>query len=236
MARIQFNLLPDVKLQFDKAKRVQNLVFRVATAASATMLGLFLVMLVVVHVVQKSQLSSAAKAQDTLSSQLSNIPNLGQIITIQNQLKTLVGLHQAKHVSSRIFTYLPQVTPSNASIGKLDIDLAGSTMSISGNADSQKTVNTFIDTLKFTTYMVGDQDTPHSAFTSVVESTFAINATNVSYTLDISFDPQLFANNLLDSQDHPQEPKLSVPKLTTTKSGVNDANNPIFKTQSGGGQ
>lgn len=236
MARIQFNLLPDVKLQFDKAKHIQNLVFRVAAVASAISLGLFLLMLVVVHVVQKSQLRSAAKAEDKASSQLRNIPNLGQVITVQNQLKTLVGLHQAKHVSSRIFTFLPQITPSNASIGKLDIDLEGNTMSISGNADSQKTVNTFIDTLKFTTYTVGDQDSPHSAFTSVVESTFAINATNVSYTLDISFDPQLFANNLLDSQGHPQEPKLSVPKLTTTKSGVNDSANPIFKPQTGGGQ
>jgi len=236
MARIQFNLLPDVKLQFDKAKRIQSLVFRVAVIASAVSLGLFLLMLIMVDVVQKSQLNSATKTETTTSSQLKNIPNLSQIITIQNQLKTLVGLHQAKHVSSRIFTYLPQVTPSNASIGKLDIDLSGTTMTISGNADSQKTVNTFIDTLKFTTYKVGDQDSAHSAFISVVESAFAINPTNVSYTLDISFDPQLFANNLLDSQGRPQEPKLSVPKLTTTKAGVNDANNPIFKTQTGGGR
>lgn len=236
MARIQFNLLPDVKLQFDEAKRVQNLVFRIAKIAGAISVGLLLVMLVVVHVIQKSQLKSAAKSEEALSSELQSIPNLGQVITIQNQLKTLVGLHQAKAISSRIFTYLPQITPSNASIGKLDIDLEGNTMSISGNADSQKTVNTYIDTLKFTTFKVGDQDSPHSAFTSVVESTFAINATNVSYTLDISFDPQLFANNLLDAQGRPQEPKLSVPKLTTTKSGVDDSASPIFKTQTGGGQ
>ena len=236
MRRVPFNLLPDVKLQFDKAKRIQDLVFRVAVIASTASLALFLLMLAMVDVVQKSQLNNAAKAEDTTSSQLRNIPNLGQIITIQNQLQTLVSLHQAKHVSSRIFTYLPQVTPSNASIGKLDMDLAGNTMSISGNADSQKTVNTFIDTLKVTTYKVGNEGNAHPAFSSVVESAFAINPTNVSYTLNISFDPQLFANNLLDNQGHPQEPKLSVPKLTTTKSGVNDANNPIFKTQTGGGQ
>lgn len=235
MTKIQFNLLPDVKLQFDKAKHIQDLVFRVAVIASAISLGLFLIMLVMVDVVQKSQLNNASRAQDTISNQLKNIPNIGQIITIQKQLGTLVGLHQSKHVSSRIFTYLPQVTPSNASIGKLDIDLEGNTMSISGNADSQKTVNTFIDTLKVTTYKVGDQDSDHIAFPSVVESTFAINPINVSYTLDISFDPQLFANNLLDSGGHPQDPKLSVPKLTTTKSGVNDANSPIFETQTGGG-
>ncbi len=232
MSKVQFNLLPDVKLQYDKARRIQNLVRRVAVTASVVSFGIFLLMLVVVDLVQKAQLNSAAKAETSSSSQLQNIPNLSQIITVQNQLQTLVTLHQGKHVASRIFTYLPQITPSNASIGKLDMDLQGSTMSISGNADSQKTVNTFVDTLKFTTFKVGDQDSAHTAFPSVVESTFAINSTNVSYTLDITFDPQLFANNLLDAQGHPQEPKLTVPKLTTTKS----ADNPIFKTQTGGGQ
>lgn len=236
MTRIQFNLLPDIKLQLDKAKRVQDLVFRAAVITSAVSVALFLLMLIMVGVVQKTQLNNAAKAQDTASAQLKNISNLGQVITVQNQLQTLVGLHQSKHITSRIFMYLPQVTPANASIGKLDIDLTGATMSISGNADSQKTVNTFIDSLKFTTYTLGSDDNMQSAFPSVVESAFAINPTNVSYTLDIQFDPKLFANDLLDGQGRPQEPKLSVPKLTTTKSGVNDINNPIFKTQTGGGQ
>ncbi|MBI2592221.1 hypothetical protein HYW36_01970 [Candidatus Saccharibacteria bacterium] len=234
MTRLQFNLLPDTKQRFDKARRLQSLVFKAAIMASAVSLTLFLVMLIMVGVVQKTQLNNAAKAQNAASQRLQNIPNLEQVITIQNQLQTLVGLHQSKHITSRIFTYLSQVTPASASIGKLDMDLSTNTMGVSGNADSQKTVNTFIDTLKFTTFKIGTDDSNQTAFPSVVESAFAINPSNVSYSLDIQFDPQLFANNLLDDQGNPQEPKLSVPTLTTTRRGVNDAGNAIFKDQTGG--
>ncbi len=233
MANIQFNLLPDVKVQADKAKHLRQLIYTVATLITAASLGIFIIMLLSVGVIQKKQMNDAGKSLDSTNSQFKGKDNLGQIITINNQLQTLVGLHQNKNISSRIFGYLAQVTPTNVSLGKLDVDFGADTMTITGNADSQKTVNTFVDTLKLTTYSVGSGDSAHTAFPSVVESGFAINPTNVSYTIDLEFDPRLFANNLLDSQGNPQAPQLTVPKLSSTKAATDDPTSTIFKAQSG---
>ncbi len=235
MAGVQFNLLPDIKIEADKARHTRSLVYTTAIIITAASLAIFIIMLFSVGIIQKKQMNDAGKAVDTANSQLKNKPNLNQIITINNQLQSLVGLHQNKDITSRIFTYLPQVTPTNVSIGKLDIDLQADTMTITGNADSQKTVNTFVDTLKLTTYTVGSNSSAQTAFPSVVESGFAINPTNVSYTLDLQFDPKLFANNLLDNQGRPQTPKLTVPKLSSTKSAIDNPSSTLFKAQTGDG-
>lgn len=212
MSMVQFNLLPDVKLQYIRVERTKKLVYTIAGLVSVISLALFLIALVSVDVLQKSEMNSAGTSVDKASSQLKGITQVNNIITVQNQLKSLVSLHQNKNITSRIFTYLPQLTPANVSINKLDLDLTKDTMDISGTANSQQDVNTFVDTLKFATYKVASTDTPKAAFTSVVESGFSITANNISYSISVQYDPKLFANNLLDSQGKPQAPTLTVQK------------------------
>ena len=227
--KIQFNLLPDLKLDMDRSKKTRQLVTTIALVVSSISLAIFLVLFVAIVGVQKKQMDNAGKSVDSANTQLQDIPNLSQVITIQNQLQTLVGLHQSKPITSRMFTYLAQLTPANVSIGLFTMDMSTNSVTISGNADSQATVNTFIDTLKSTTYKVGAQDSAHSAFPSVVESSFAINPANVSYGLNLQFDPKLFANNLIDAQGKPQTPQLTVPKQSTADGSS------IFQLQTGGG-
>ena len=142
------------------------------------------------------------------------------------------GLHQNKHITSRIFTYLPQVTPANVQISRISLDLGSGVITIDGTADSQISVNTFIDTLKFTNYKVGEQGQETKAFPTVTETSYSINPGTVNYSLSITFDPTLFANNLLDDQGRPQTPTLVVPKQTTTHA-TTDAASPLFKTEEG---
>ncbi|HET9721806.1 MAG TPA: PilN domain-containing protein [Candidatus Saccharimonadales bacterium] len=238
MSRIQFNLLPDVKLEYLQTHRTRNFVLAICGAAVVCSVALLIILLGTVEVVQKKQMNDAQHSLDTANSQLKSVSDLNKIVTVQNQLNTLVGLHQNKQITSRLFGYLVQVTPSNVNINKLDLDITKTSLSISGNADSQKSVNTFIDTLKFTTYSVGGSDSPHPAFTGVVESNFSINSSDVSYTVDMQFDPKLFANNLLDAQGHAQTPKLSVPNKITTRSAIDDPSNALFQgpSSSDGGQ
>jgi Tfp pilus assembly protein PilN len=231
MSAIQFNLLPDVKLAYIKAQRNQKLVSSIAILASAVAIGVFLIMLLTVDVLQKKQLNDAKKSAASASSQLAGISGLSNILTVQNQQKTLVTLHGSKHISSRLFTYLPEVTPTNVNIGRVLLDFKANTIEIDGTADSAHSVNTFVDTLKFTTYKVGSQDSDHPAFTSVVESNFSITAGKASYSLNVTFDPKLFANNLVDSKGNQQAPVLNVPKLTTTRSVTEDPSNGLFNGQ-----
>lgn len=234
MSMVQFNLLPDVKLQYIRVQRTKNLVYTVATLVSVISLALFLIALVSVDILQKSELNSAGTSVDKASSQLKSISQVNNIITIQNQLKSLTSLHQNKNITSRIFTYLPQVTPANVSINKLDLDLTKGTMDISGTANSQADVNTFVDTLKYATYKVASTDTPKAAFPSVVESGFSITPNNISYSISVQYDPKLFANNLLDSQGKAQTPTLTVQK-SSAAAQLNPSSTLFNSTQTGAG-
>ena len=231
MNQVQFNLLPDIKLAAVKANRSHNLLVSTALIISAASAAIFLIMLMATGVVQKKQLSNADKTIASSTAKLQSIGGLERMVTVQNQLSTLVDLHKNKRISSRIFSYLPEVTPTQVSLGHLAMDFKTNTVQIDGTAPDQKSVNTFIDTLKFTTYIVNSGDSPKSAFPSVVESSFSIGANDVSYSLNVTFDPALFANNVFDSQGHSKAPTLQVPKLTTTRSVTDDPANLLFNGQ-----
>jgi Tfp pilus assembly protein PilN len=235
--KLQFNLLPDVKQEYLKAQRTKRTVITIAIVTSAVALFILILMLTTVYIVNKKQLSDANKDIQHYSAQLKAIPNLDKILTVQNQLKSLSGLHSNKHAVSRMFTYIPQITPLNVCLGKLNLDLGQNTLILEGTSDSQKSINTFIDTLKFTKYQLDQKDTGKYAFTSVVESQFGIDSSGTiqtrcdgkiapaSYQITVQFDPILFSNT--------QNVALSVPQgLVTTRSVLDNPSN-IFNGQTG---
>ena len=226
MSQVQFNLLPDIKMTYVKAQRTKRLVVLVAFLVTGVTLAIFLVILVTVDGLQKKQLSNADKDIAKYTKQLENTKDLSQILTIQNQLKTLATLHQEKRAASRLFTYLPQVTPANVNIGKISIDFAANTMEIDGTTDSLASVNKFIDTLKFTKYKIDEQSSDSKpAFTSVVETSFALDAKGASYGISIQYDPILFSNKT--------KVALVVPQQTTTRSVLNDPSLLLFDGEVG---
>lgn len=232
MSVVQFNLLPDVKLEYNRAQRQKRLVYGVCALACIVVFVIFIISFLSVDVLQKKMLSDANGQITSYSNKLKSIPDLQKILTIQNQLGALPNLHQSKHVVSRLFDYLPQITPSNIKLGKLTLDTTANTIEFDGTADTVETVNKFVDTLKFTTYKTQGSSDSSPAFNNVVLSNIDRNDTEASYTIDANFDPALFAAD--------QTVKLIVPQETTTRSVLN-APPPIFngdtgksKTQQGG--
>jgi Tfp pilus assembly protein PilN len=228
--KLQFNLLPDVKQEYLKTQKTKRTVIAASTAASGIALFILLFMLLTVYAVNKKQLHDADKDINKYNSQLSSIKNIDKILTVQNQLKTLSGLHHDKHKLSRIFSYVPQVTPHNVCIGKITIDTTANTLTFEGTADTQKNINTFVDTLKFTKYKQNNQNTDSNAFPTVVESQFSINTTDTqntkcegkpapaTYQLTTHYDPVLFANA--------EVVELKVPQgLVTTRSVLDNPSN-----------
>lgn len=208
---IQFNLLPDIKQQYLKAQRQKHLVMFVSTVAIIAAVAIFVVLLLVVQVWQKKSISDLNTDIKRYSKELTNTSDLNKILTVQNQLKSLTALHDKKAVATRTFSYITQVTPQQASISKLNLDFALNTISISGSADSLETVNTYVDTLKFTKFKTtGDTSTSGNAFTNVVLSTFGRTANGATYTITASFNPVIFSED--------QSVSLNVPQTTTTRS------------------
>lgn len=225
MANIQFNLLPDAKAKYIDTERNRRLVNTIAVLAAAISIGIFVLSLFTVDVLQKKELSDADGQSKQAVAQLQKIDGLARIVTVQNQLQTLSSLHQNTHAVSRIFTYMPQLTPSAATIGTMSLDLTVDSLQISGSADSQATINTFIDTLKYATYKTSAQDSDHLAFSSVVLSSFNATPGKATYTITTQFDPVLFANPLGAA------PALTVKNQVTTRSVIDDPANLLFNGQ-----
>lgn len=224
---IQFNLLPDVKLEYLRAQRQRRLVSLIAgivTLVSLLLLG----SLLATGFVQKKHLSDLSDTVTSESKKLQNKPQLNRILTVQNQLLSLTGLHSAKPATDRLFTYLTEVTPNTVDISNMNIDFTKNTVAITGDADSLSTVNQYIDTLKFTTYVIGT-NAPKPAFSNVVLSAFTLttpapgsNAKGTTYTLTFSYDIPIF--DITQQIGPTANATLTVPKKITTRSEVEKPN------------
>lgn len=205
---IQFNLLPNVKLEYVKARRNKRMTLLIASLAAGATLAIMIVLFLGVQVFQKKYSNDLTKDIKAESKKLENIPDLNKILTIQNQLASLPELHDKKPVVIRLLPYLKQITPAKVSIAKMDVNFDGSTVNITGAADSLGTVNTFVDTLKFTTYKT-ESGSEGTAFSQVVLSNFGKDDKGVSYQINFKFDPVIFGSS--------SNVALSVPagKITT---------------------
>lgn len=217
---IQLNLLPQSKLQNIQARRSERTVLVVAVVVALIAVGIMVITLGTVGL-QKHALSSADADIAKYESQLNQIPSLGDVLTLQSQLTTLVTLHKQDPAVTRLFTYLPQITPTQASISQFSVNFDTHTISILGTANSLAAVNEFADTLKFTVYKTSDSKTSQTAFTSVVLANFGRDPSGASYDLELKYNPVLF--------DAGQSVSLSVPQnYISTRSFTQLPNSTLF--------
>ena len=198
---IQFNLLPDIKIQYLKARRQKHLVMLSSTVVIIFSVTLMVVLLSIVFGLQKKNLADLNRDIKSKSSELQSTKNLSRILTVQNQLNSLPALHDEKPVVSRLYTYITQVTPTEASISRLNIDFEKNVLTVTGAANALSTVNKFTDGLKLATYTTDDAPkTSKRAFSAVVLSAFSRDSTGASYTITASFDPLLFGEKLINQR------------------------------------
>lgn len=220
----QFNLLPDVKIEFIKTRARKRAIMVFAGLASAVTFGIFIILFLFVRVSQPKNIRDLDKDIKSETSKIQETPDLDKILTIQNQLKALPALHDKKVVSSRIVDYLTSLTPNQATISDVSVDFEATTMSIRGNVDGLATVNKFVDTLKFTDYKVNDENgASGKAFKDVVLQSFAVptggqGGSNVSYQISLGFDPAIFAQVKNQKEGSSSPVSLNVPKIISTRS------------------
>jgi len=216
---IEFNLLPDVKMQYLRTKRIQHLIITVSVIAGAAALAIFVLLFLFVDVGQKVRINQLNSSIADSTNQLASNKDLNQILTVQNQLESIPILEAKAPTTSRLFSYLSQVIPPNATISSLSINFTTNTVTMSGGADSLATVNALVDTLKYTTYKdsaTNSTNTP--AFSSVVLTSFGYKSGSTGnnaaqYSVSFSFDPTLFKST--------DNITLIVPSETTTRSILN---------------
>lgn len=213
---IQFNLLPAIKLEFMRAKRLKRLVMLVSVGVSALGIAVVVLLFLAVNVVQKNHIDNLDKDIQNHTANLKDTQDIDKILTVQNQLNSITELHDKKPAVNRLYQYLAQLTPENTSISKLEIDFELNTVKVTGQSDTLETNNKFVDTLKFTTYTIAPKEgeeqssEPAKAFQGVVLANFGRDDTGASYTVEFTYDPVIF--------DNTQKVTLSVPSIISTRS------------------
>jgi hypothetical protein len=225
---VQFNLLPDVKVEYMKTQKTKRLVILASLALTSLALFVLILLFMIVNVFQKQHISNLSKDIDSKVADLKAEEDLDKVITVQNQVNSLTKLHEAKPAGTRLSDMLFELTPNDAKISSAELDFAGAKISISGSAKSLSVINKYVDTIKFTKYEMTDPSQPDAtanqqdedlknAFSSVVLDSYSIGNDNVSsqegktsYTISFIFDPLIF--------DNTKNIDLIVPKIISTRS------------------
>jgi hypothetical protein len=237
---IQFNLLPDVKLEFVKARKNKHTVMSVSLIVALAALFILLIAVFFVYAVQKKSIRDLNSDITRYTSQIKNTPDLNKILTIQNQLNSLPRLETQKPAVGRLFSYITQLTPNAATISTLTLNFSTSGLTIAGEADSVATINQFVDTLKFTTYNIGTSSQTNDAFSNVVLTSYSLPnvtsgqtaANKASYDISASFSPTIFnassqvtANvpNIISTRSETEQPLqlFNAPPTTTPTTQTN---------------
>lgn len=221
---IQFNLLPDVKINYLKARRIRNIILLVSGVIVAACLLVIGSISLNVYSVQRNHISNITEDIDDYESQIKSIDEINKILTVQNQLSTVNDLHDEKPVSTRLFGYLEQVTPSDVDLSRVEVDMEDYTMTLSGQTVSLASVNRFVDTLKFTNMVIDTgedgsedveidtEDDENFAFDNVVLTSFSRDGSETSFVINL-----IFSENIFDSRVNVS---LLVPERITTRSEV----------------
>ncbi len=223
---IQFNLLPDLKMEYIKARRQKHTLMFTSMLTAATAVTVFVLLFVTVNVFQRTHINDLDRDIKESSNQLTSTEDLNKVLTIQNQLSALPKLHGDKPVTSRVFSYMSQVTPNQVNIGSMTLDFSASKLEITGTTDSIGTINKFVDTLKFTTYTAlgndGSATNPlNKAFKDVVMASFGRTDKDATYQITLNFDKTIF--------DGSKNVTLNVPKNFITTRSETEKPTDLFK-------
>jgi Tfp pilus assembly protein PilN len=191
---IQFNLLPDVKKEYLKAKRTKRLTITVATFASVVSLVIVGVLWSVIQFTQNNHINNLTSDIEERASEVSSIEDINTILTVQNQLEQLPQLHEQKPETSRLFDYLSALIPEEAPLSQLNMSIDDESISIQGTADSLATINKVVDTFKSVTYTI-DGEEGGEAFT-VISSDGTATDESATYSITMDFDTTIFDNTL----------------------------------------
>ena len=135
----EINLVPEVKSQMIKALKLRNLVLFICIVVSAVSVGAVVVLFGI-----KSGQDIAMASQDgkleTMSAKLLGYEELGDLVTIQDQLDKLQDLSQNKTVLSRVFGALGVMLPAGddvVQLSELRVDLSTNALRMEGQADAR---------------------------------------------------------------------------------------------------
>jgi len=134
---IEINLIPTVKLELLKARRIRSVVISASMFIGIVAIGIVIALSVWIFAVQAGRnVWSDTRITDE-SKKLSKHEDLSKVLTIQNQLSKISALNDSKKMDSRLFAVLVAVippAPNDIKLYDISIDAPTSTITINGQA------------------------------------------------------------------------------------------------------
>jgi Tfp pilus assembly protein PilN len=191
---IQFNLLPDVKKEYVKAKKLKRLIMLISVLVSAGSIVVVVLLFSIVQIAQKNHIQGLSQDIADGVKKIKQTEDLDTILSVQSQLDKLTDLHEQKPETSRLFSYLSFVVPEQVTIVSLDFDNTASTITLQGTSDSLLNINGMVENLRQLEYRIDEVDTTFAKAFSGVGTQSAADGTKASFKIDITYDPILFDN------------------------------------------
>lgn len=134
---IEINLIPDVKQELIRAQSVRNTVVSFTILTGIISVGIVALLAFYLFGVQTVRGALADSRIKEATTELQQIDDLSNTLTIQNQLSKLSVMHDSKNIDSRFFAILTAINPPApndivVSSAKLDADTK--TVTIDGQA------------------------------------------------------------------------------------------------------
>ena len=146
MAR-EINLVPDVKDEMIKALKMRNFILFVCIVVAAASVGVTIIFGLIMGGQQLAR-DGKNKEIENLSAKLFSYKELGQTLTIKNQVENIGTLTADKRVFTRTFSLLSAILPTGADtikISELNVDFTEGYPSINLDAQANAGKEPYID-------------------------------------------------------------------------------------------
>lgn len=203
---IEINLVPDVKQELISAQRVRTNVISLAIVVGIAAIAIVVVLAVWVFGVQTTRGVLSDNTIKDESHKLSEITDISNTLTIQNQLGKLSAMHDSKSIDSRIFDVLTTINPpapNTVAITSLSLDSLTKTVKIEAQASGFPAHEVFKKTISATTFEFTKDDkkqsVPLASLVSVSDRSYgddASGATVLRFTLTFVYPDELFSHSV----------------------------------------
>lgn len=201
---IQLNLVPDVKQELISAQRSRTLVVSGAILASIASGAVVTLLALYVFGAQSVLMFTQENTISDIDKKLHQVKGLEQTLTIQNQLNTIVDLHNEKGIYSRLFSVLEPIkptAPNDIRISRVSLDTSEGTLQIEAQASGgYKAFETFKKTLAAATFSYNKNEKSNlvAIDTPIEETGVGVakddkGADVLQFTVKFTYTPELFA-------------------------------------------
>lgn len=217
---IKLNLLPEVKQEYLRTRRLQLKVMSIASITTMAAIGLVVLLAAWVYGGQTWQKADLTSKIDQNSQRLKSVPEVNEYLTVQNQLDHLSELHAAKNDFSRLMNYLPALNPAkphNVRLNNIELSATDgdNRLHLQGEVADYTGLNTFRDTLTNAELKYDDLSEPLFETVAVTSSSLERNRLTggdlVAFKIELIYNPNAFLASI-------NNPTVVVPNINTTQS------------------